>query len=155
MNEIEDLKQRVKQHNMMCDRYAAIWDKCTSRKQLFDMAASVQGSDTLCKAISEGWGLDVDYICNKFRHFINDNYISEQEDYDSKMYVKFYDNMVANTTLVLVICCNGSIEIPDNIICEVRLVDSNVTFTGTGICNVKKYGKCTTIYKDKVIHHEL
>ena len=155
MIEIEELKHRVEAHGMMCERYGNIWNSCQSRKQLFDMAASVQGSATLCTAIAEGWGLDIDYICNKFRYYINDRYISEQNGYTSKMYVDLNEPMIADATLVIIVGCNGSIEIPETTVCEVKLVNSNVTFTGGGICNVKAYGNCSMIYKDNVRHHEL
>lgn len=155
MIEIDELKHRVEVHGMMCERYGNIWNSCQSRKQLFDMAASAQGSETLCRAIAEGWGLDVGYISDKFRHYINDRYISEQDGYTSKMYADFCEPMIADSTLVIIIGCNSSIEIPDNTVCEVKLVNSSVTFTGNGICNVKTYGDCSVIYKDNVRHHEL
>lgn len=155
MKEIDAFKDRVQAHGMMCAKYDEIWRNCKSKKQLFDMAVSAQGSETLCCAIANGWGLDIDYVKQKYKAYINDRYISEQDGYTSKMYIGFFEPMIVTTTLVIIIGCDGTLEIPNNCVCEVKLVNSNITLTGGGICNVKKYGKCSAIYKDNVRHHEL
>lgn len=155
MNEIDAFKDRVQAHGMMCAKYDEIWRNCNSKKQLFDMAVSAQGSETFCYAIANGWGIDLDFVKDKYKAYINDGYISEQDGYTSKMYVRFFEPMIATTTLVIVIGCDSSIEIPDNMVCEVRLVNSSIRFTGNGRCNVKLYGDCSVIYEANVIHHEI
>lgn len=155
MNEIEGFKREVISHGMMCEKYGKIWEESQSRKQIFDMGVSTQGSATLCKALSEGWGVTPEYITQKYKHYINDNYISEQDGYKAKMYCSFEGTMLADVTHNVIINSKGTIKLAPNMVCEIKLVNSNchIEANGFGDCVVIKYGECNITFADNLKHH--
>lgn len=152
MKEIDELKKEIFLRGMMCQQYDEKWQESMSKKQLFDMAVSVQGSDTLCQSIAEGWGLQPEFISDKFRAYINDRYLSEQDGYTSKMYCGHDADMVVEATLNVIINSCGNVFVPRNHVCEIRLVNSNIKILGDGYCNVIKYGDCQLECDNARIH---
>ena len=72
------------------------------------------------------------------------------------MYVErfFIEPIVASTTNLIVMACEGVIEIPENVICNLFIVNSDVVLSGSGVCYVKTYGENTIKYDEPVRHYE-
>lgn len=152
MKELEAFRAAANDHDV-CQTYSTKWDECKSRKQVIDLAQNSACADYVCKAIAEGWGVQPNIIEDKYSKFINDEYISQQDGYTSKMYVGYKQVMEADTTQVIVITCNGSIEIPNNHVCEILVVDSDITLSGNGVCYVRMFGKCNIVKGKEVKAH--
>ena len=72
------------------------------------------------------------------------------------MYVErfFIEPLVASTTNLIVMACEGVIEIPENVVCNLFIVNSDVVLSGSGVCYVKEYGSNEIKYNDTIRHHE-
>ena len=72
------------------------------------------------------------------------------------MYVErfFIKPLVVSTTNLIVIACDGVVEIPENVVCNLFIVNSNVVVSGSGVCYVKEYGSNEIKYNDTIRHHD-
>ena len=131
MIDLEQFKENIREHGMMCEKYCESLDSFVSNKQLADIAMGVQAFDTLCIGIAEGWGISPEYICARFKNFINGKYVSEQKGYTSKLYCKYNGDIVADTTTFALIDSDVNVNIPDYAICKIYC---------TGKCNVNLNG---------------
>ena len=154
MKMLQAFREAAKSRNL-CDKYSELWDGCNTKKQLFDIATDSNGIPYICKSMVEGWGVTPEFISEKFKTFVNGRYISQHNGYTSSMYVEkfFIEPLVVSTTNVIVISCEGVIEVPENTICNIFIVDSDVVVSGNGICYVKAYGENTIKYDDTIRHH--
>ena len=154
MKMLQSFRDAAKSRNL-CDKYSELWDGCNTKKQLFDLATDSNGIPYICKSMVEGWGVTPEFISEKFKTFINGRYISQHNGYTSSMYVEkfFIEPLVVSTTNVIVIACEGVIEVPENTICNIFIVDSDVFVSGNGVCYVKAYGENTIKYDDTIRHH--
>ena len=154
MNMLQAFREAANSRNL-CDKYSELWDNCKSKKQLFDLATDSNGIPYICESMVEGWGITPDFISEKFKTFINGRYISQHNGYTSAMYVEkfFIEPLVVSTTNVIVMACEGIIEIPENIVCNLFIVNSDVMVSGSGVCYVKTYGENTVKYEKKTIRH--
>ena len=154
MKMLQAFREAAKSRNL-CDKYSELWDGCKSKKQLFDLATDSNGIPYICKSMVEGWGVTPEFISEKFKTFVNGRYISQHNGYTSAMYVEkfFIEPLLVSTTNVIVIACEGVIEVPENTICNIFIVDSDVVVSGTGVCYVKAYGENTLKYDDTIRHH--
>lgn len=141
MNELERFKENALSHNI-CDDFASRWDGCQSNKQIFDMGMHVQGVPFICRSIAEKWGMSPEYIADRFRSFINGKYISEQNGYDSEMYCLYDGTITARTTILTVVGCKVTIDIPKNHVCNIYAAESVLRIEGDGECHVYRYGSC-------------
>lgn len=114
------------------------WDKARSKKQLMDVALSIRGIEYLANAISEGWGLDADYIADAFARFNDGRYIRDAEGYTSALYCKIPHPIDIRTSTALLIGLNEA-NVSVNRICELHIVNSVVTISGTGNAVVYLY----------------
>ena len=155
MKMLREFREAANSRNL-CDKYSELWDNCKSKKQLFDLATDSNGIPYICEAMVEGWGVTPDFISEKFKTFINGRYISQHNGYTSAMYVEkfFIEPLVANTTNLIVMACEGVIEIPENVVCNLFIVNSDVVVYGSGVCYVKEYGSNEIKYNDTVRHYE-
>ena len=155
MKMLQAFREAAKSRNL-CEKYSELWDNCKSKKQLFDLATDSNGIPYICEAMVEGWGVTPDFISEKFKTFINGRYISQHNGYTSAMYVEkfFIEHLVVSTTNVIVMACEGAIEIPENIVCNLFIVNSDVMVSGSGVCYVKTYGENTVKYDEPVRHYE-
>ena len=154
MKMLQAFREAAKSRNL-CDKYSEMWDNCKSKKQLFDLATDSNGIPYICEAMVEGWGVTPDFISEKFKTFINGGYISQHNGYTSAMYVEkfFIEPLVANTTNLIVMACEGVVDIPENVVCNLFIVNSNVVVSGSGVCYVKEYGENTINYDETLRHH--
>ena len=154
MKMLQAFREAAKSRNL-CDKYSELWDGCNTKKQLFDLATDSNGIPYICKSMVEVWGVTPEFISEKFKTFVNGRYISQHNGYTSSMYVEkfFIEPLVVSTTNVIVIACEGVIEVPENTICNIFIVDSDVVVSGTGVCYVKAYGENTIKYDDTIRHH--
>ena len=154
MKMLQAFREAAKSRNL-CDKYSELWDGCNTKKQLFDLATDSNGIPYICKSMVEGWGVTPEFISEKFKTFVNGRYISQHNGYTSAMYVEkfFIEPLLVSTTNVIVIACEGVIEVPENTICNIFIVDSDVVVSGTGVCYVKAYGEHTIKYDDTIRHH--
>ena len=155
MNMLQAFREAANSRNL-CDKYSELWDNCKSKKQLFDLATDSNGIPYICESMVEGWGVTPEFISEKFKTFINGRYISQHNGYTSAMYVEkfFIEHLVVSTTNVIVMACEGAIEIPENIVCNLFIVNSDVMVSGSGVCYVKTYGENTVKYDEPVRHYE-
>ena len=154
MKTLQAFREAAKSRNL-CDKYSELWDGCNTKKQLFDLATDSNGIPYICESMVEGWGVTPEFISGKFKTFINGRYISKHNGYTSVMYVEkfFIEPIVANTTNLIVIACEGVIEVPENTVCNIFIVESDVVVRGTGVCYVKTYGENTIKYDENLRHH--
>lgn len=108
------------------------WNAAKSKKQLMDIALSIQGIQYVAKSTSEGWGLDSDYICAEFAPFLNGCFVFDGDGYNSAVFCQCNDDISVNTTAVLIIDCHGTVCI-DRSICELYIVNSDVEIKGNGL----------------------
>ena len=155
MNMLQAFREAANSRNL-CDKYSELWDNCKSKKQLFDLATDSNGIPYICESMVEGWGVTPDFISEKFKTFINGRYISQHNGYTSAMYVEkfFIEPLVVSTTNVIVMACEGVIEIPENVICNLFIVNSDVVLSSSGVCYVKEYGSNEIKYNDTLRHYD-
>ena len=154
MKEVKHFRERAESHGV-CSEYAKLWDDCQSKKQVVDLALRSGCTPYVCKSIAEDWGVSPTYIADKFRAFVNDRYISQQDGYDAKMYCCHNSDMVADTTNNVIIDCQGNIDVPQGNVCEIHIVDSScyIDSEGKGVCVVVKYGNCNITFGDNIKYH--
>ena len=151
---LREFREAAKSRSM-CEKYSELLDGCNTKKQLFDLATDSNGIPYICESIVEGCGVTPELISENFKTFINGRYISQHKGYTSEMYVErfFIEPLVAKTTNVVIIACEGVVEIPENVVCNLFIVNSNVVVSGSGVCYVKTYGDNTINYDGTLRHH--
>lgn len=139
---LREFREAAKSRNI-CEKYSELLDGCNTKKQLFDLATDSNGIPFICEAMVDGWSVTPELISENFKTFINGRYISQHKGYTSAMYVErfFIEPLVAKTTNVVIMACEGVVEIPENVVCNLFIVNSNVVVSGYGVCYVKTYGK--------------
>ena len=154
MKMLQAFREAAKSRNL-CDKYSEMWDNCKSKKQLFDLATDSNGIPYICESIVEGWGVTPEFISENFKTFINGRYISQHNGYTSAIYVEmfFIEPLVAKTTNVVIMACEGVVEIPENVVFNLFIVNSNVVVSGSGVCYVKTYGENKVKYVETLRHY--
>ena len=146
---LEQFRKNAAEHGI-CEM-SADWDKCKSKKQLIDLALSIRGIEYIAKAVSEGWGIDVDTICREFAPFNYGKYVRDKDGYTSALWCSSKEEspaeIYAEQTALLVINFIGNIYIPKNRICEIHLINSKCYIRGEGKGYVYAYGD-TEIYNE-------
>ena len=152
---LQSFREAAKSRNL-CEKYSEMWDGCNTKKQLFDLATDSNGIPYICEAMVDGWGVTPEFISDNFKTFINGRYISHHNGYTSAMYVErfFIEPLVVSTTNLIVMACEGVIEIPENAVCNLFIVNSNVVIRGLGECYVKKYGVNKIFYYDNLRRYD-
>ena len=64
----------------------------------------------------------------------------------------FIEPLVAKTTNVVIMSCEGVVEIPENVVCNLFIVNSEVVVSGSGVCYVKTYGENTVKFDENIRH---
>ena len=136
----------------ICEKYALLWDKAGSKKQLMDIAMSSQGADFLCDSIAKGWGISIDEIYSKFKRYINGVYTYEDSSgYTSVLYCKHYGAIDAEDTLVILIDCDVTITIPDWAVCTIYATGfTNISIVGGGRVKLMAYGDPSNVTVESV-----
>lgn len=126
----------------ICEKYALLWDKAGSKKQLMDVAMSAQGADFLCDSIAKGWGISQDEIVSKFKKYINGVYAYEDPaGYSSVLYCQYYGAIDAEDTLIILIDCDATVYVPDWAVCDIYATGfTNISITGGGRVRLIAYG---------------
>ena len=155
MKMLQAFREAANSRNL-CDKYSELWDNCKSKKQLFDLATDSNGIPYICESMVEGWGVTPEFISAKFKTFINGRYISQHNGYTSAMYVErfFIEPLVAKTTNVVIMACEGVVEIPENVVCNLFIVNSDVVLSGYGVCYVKTYGENIVKFDETIRHFD-
>ena len=155
MKMLQAFREAAKSRNL-CEKYSEMWDNCKSKKQLFDLATDSNGIPYICEAMVDGWGVTPEFISENFKTFINGRYTSQHHGYTSAMYVErfFIEPIVASTTNLIVMACEGVVNIPEDVVCNLFIVNSDVVLSGSGVCYVKTYGENTIKYDEPVRHYE-
>ena len=138
----------------LCKEYTDKWTAAKSKKQLMDVALDANGLSYVATAVSKGYGLTPEYICEAFEPFNNGKYICRHDGYTSALYcscggagdLSAFD---ATTTAALVIGFIGTITIPKNRICELHLVNCKCYIKGEGWANVYVYGDTNIFNKEE------
>lgn len=137
MNDLDEYKENIRLHGMMCGQYGQALDSFSSNKQLADIAMGVQAFDTLGISIANGWGISPEYICERLKNFINGKYVSHQKGYDSKMYCRYKGEVTSDTSVLMVIDCDIDLNVPNWSISEVYC---------TGKCNINVSGSGRVVF---------
>jgi hypothetical protein len=126
----------------ICSEKASIWDKCTNKKDLMDLALSAQGMDYICDSIAKGWGISPSYIAERFKGFNNGRYVYySPTGYKTAMYCGYRGMFLCELTALMVIDSEMDITIPDYHICEIYAVgNTHLRLHGKGRCRVLVYG---------------
>ena len=126
----------------ICEKYALLWDEAKSKKQLMDIALSASGADFLCDAIAKGWGLSSNEIIKKFGRYINGVYTHEATSgYTSVLYCKYYGSIEADDTLIILVDCDVTINVPDWAVCSIYATGfTNISIVGGGRVRLIAYG---------------
>lgn len=140
MIDLNEFRENARKKDL-CAEYSKLWDRCKSRKQLIDLALSSKGLDYLCCSVTQGWGISSDLIYKDFARFINGMYVSEQKGYTSCLFCQMAGSLVAYTTVLGIIDCDMSIEVPKNHLVEIYCGGKcKIELSGEGECVVINYG---------------
>ena len=90
MVELEQFRANAEKEGI-CEKYALLWDKAGSKKQLMDLAMTAQGADFLCDSIAKGRGITSDLIVSKFKRYINGGYVAKMDLYTASVYCSYDD----------------------------------------------------------------
>ena len=154
MKMLQSFREAAKSRNI-CEKYSERLDGCNTKKQIFDLATDSNGIPFICEAMVDGWSVTPELISENFKTFINGRYISQHKGYTSAVYVErfFIEPLVAKTTNLVIIACEGVVNIPEDVVCNLSIVNSNVVVSGSGVCYVKEYGSNKIKYNDTIRHH--
>lgn len=113
MKTIDWLKNEIIGNGLLCAEYAEKVRSAKSKKQLFDIAADINGLVFLC----EQEQLNLDMIQEDFLKYLNGKckvVLSHGSDgaYTSAIYCQYNDTIYADTTLTAFLDCKGSVEVP-------------------------------------------
>lgn len=137
---LEKLQRDAIEHNI-CSEYLKKWENAKTKRQLMDIALSAQGSIFMCTSIQQGWGIESSWLRKNFEPYLNHRYIME-DAYSSCMYVSNKGIAVADTTMILLIDSDMTINVPQNMITKVLVCGkSKVKVNGTGRVIVVRYGE--------------
>lgn len=152
MISLEQFRANVEKEGILCESYALLWDKAGSKKQLLDLALSAQGADTLCHSIAHGWGISNDEILKRFKRYINGAYTYEAESgYTSVIYCKYYGMIEAEDSLIILIDCDATINVPDWAVCSIYATGiTNVSIVGGGRVRLVAYGDPANVTVESV-----
>ena len=156
---LNEFRENARAHGV-CEEYGGRWSGCVTKKELFDLACEVQGTQYLVKAVSEGWGISPKVIADEFPRMINGGYVARIETGEGKYYdsqiVCGYDGptYVCDTTVCAVIDSHTKIEIAANSVCML-FVDKasaiDIICPNSGRVKVETYSdKVTTNNKERV-----
>ncbi len=136
----------------ICEKYALLWDKAGSKKQLMDIAMTAQGADFLCDSIAKGWGISSDEITSRFKKYLNGVYTHEDPmGYSSVLYCKYYGAIDAEDTLVILIDCDATISVPDWAVCDIYATGlTNLSIIGGGRVRLIAYGNQADVTVESV-----
>lgn len=132
----------------MCADSAAKWGRCVSNRELFDLAGESRVAYFLVQSVSEGWGLPLAYIAERFSHFINGKYVSSHScpngmDYTTAVYCGHKGTIGAVETLYVLIGCDVTLSVPERGVCRV-LADAGTSLEidagGDSLVTVTKWG---------------
>lgn len=116
-----------------------------------DVALNVRGMQYVAEAIAQGWGISPEVIAKDFQPFNNGKYTRDMDGYTSQMYCQSpEDEIKISTTTTLIICYDKTI-IVDRPICELYLVNCNVTIRGKGIAKVHLYNSSVVNIDERII----
>lgn len=137
---------------VICDRYAVLWDGCGSKKGLMDLALSAQGADFLCDGVAKGWGISSEEIVKRFGKYINGRYVYEDEGrYSSVMYCKYVGSIDVESTLVVLIDSDVVLSIPDWHVCDIYATGkTNISIVGGGRVRLIAYGDVCDVTVESV-----
>ena len=141
MVNLEEFRANAEREGI-CESYALLWDKAGSKKQLMDIAMSSQGADFLCDSIAKGWGLSPREIVARFKRYINGVYTYESDSgYSSVLYCRYYGSIEADDTMIILVDCDVTINVPDWAVCSVYATGrTNVSIVGGGRVRLIAYG---------------
>lgn len=140
MIDLDKFRENAASQNL-CSEYLSKWNDRLSRKQLVDLALDSKGADYVCDAIAKGWGVSPEFISTKLSAYINGKYISQKDGYDSALYCCYKGNIIANTTIIILIDCDVEIDIPENHICKIYCSSKcDIVVMGHGDCFFICYG---------------
>lgn len=128
MDELKAFRERANAHGI-CSM-ANMWDKVQSKKQLMDLAMSIQGIEFIAHAIHEGWAPDVSFIANEFSRFINEGYMPDMGGYSSAWYYNPQGDINIKTSTALIF--GQAHRIVVDRICELYIVNCDVELVGKG-----------------------
>lgn len=151
MIELEQFRANAAKEGI-CEKYALLWDKAGSKKQLMDLAMTAQGADFLCDSIAKGRGITSDLIVSKFKRYINGVYTYEDPTgYSSVMYCQYYGAIDAEDTLLILVDCDAIISVPDWAVCDIYATGfTNLSIIGGGRVRLIAYGNQADVTVESV-----
>lgn len=112
---IKDFKELMLRHNP-CKEGLDAFEKCTSRKDVFDLIASPIAYDFLMKSVRDGWGPTPDDIAQIFKYYVNGRcttiFRDEMRSIRSQVWCNSKEVKVDDKIRTMILFgCHGDIEI--------------------------------------------
>jgi len=129
---------------VVADRFRSIKDN----RELFMVMCDANGSSLLQEIQARGVVLPLDKIKNELHAFVNGRYVCEYVGlsgdviYNSKMYVGYGEDIVADTTLLSLLDCKCEVRVPKNCFATITLdkdCDVKINIEDYGHVNIKAH----------------
>lgn len=118
MRDMNEIREDSLRHGL-CSEWDSRWSACRSRKEIFDMGATIDGMEFVRRMLNEGWGFGKDELESMFSHYINGRYISEHGGkYRSEAWIGFKGETRMETALAGFFSCDCVIYIKPFHICH-------------------------------------
>ena len=150
MDDLLKFKDNALMRNL-CTDYTNRWNSAQDEDDLVRMAIDANGISYMCHSIANGWGLNVEYLSNRFKNYINGNkvykYINKKGNgYSSELLCCYGgisgERFEVRSTQICVINSKVVLSIPACAYVEVHAVNSKIeVVTGTrALVEVVVYG---------------
>lgn len=125
----------------LCSDYTNKWNSAQTEDDLVSIAIDANGISYMCHSIANGWGLDVDYLSNRFKNYINGNkcykFFNEKGNgYSSELLCCYGGadgkHFVSRSTQICIINSKVILSVPPCAYIEVHTVNSEIEVV-TGI----------------------
>lgn len=138
--------RRKAKENGVCQEGLSIFDEAKSKKELFDLASSIQGIEFICMAKQKDFLPKNGFIKGFFSNFINQPYENKSKNYNTGIYIGNKISMIMDSNISCFIDCSATIKIPTYITCYIYACgNSHIKIEGKGSAVVVAYGDSVTI----------
>ena len=113
---IKDWIDLMVAQNAVCPEGVRRLAYCSTKTDVFRVLCDSFSSEWLHEMMLKGIPLPLDQFAKEYAAFVNGNRVMEygEKGYTSKIYVKYKDLVVADTTIVSLLDCQCGVEIPKN-----------------------------------------
>ena len=156
-NSVLEFKQKAFKMGI-CEEYRKQWQQATNKKDLADMAMSIQGADFLCASVVNQWGGTKEQMMFALYDFANGNYVRHNQGYTSELFLYYEGKITVKSTLYIVIGSEDvEIYVPRYRIANIYLAGcKNVKINCDGAVYIVNYDKDSKVKivsgNDETVH---